>query len=155
MNYEILCLKCSRTLGNLWKFNLIKIYTHFCCNHPYVPLGKISCCANFVDLERNYHYFYQLCESPEVHLLLLENSLEEIYITFKKLSIDFGHVAHVFSNISIIPKLGIINSLFYRFLWQVVSFNFLCLKWLVYLLERFCVVEIVVTFQKWSSFFMK
>jgi hypothetical protein len=28
------------------------------------------------------------------------------------------------SNISIIPKLGIINSLFYRFLWQVVSLNF-------------------------------
>jgi len=121
-----------------------------------VPIGEISCCANFVDPKRNDHCFYQLCESLEVHLLLFENSLEEIYIIFKKSGIDFGHVAHVLSNNSIIPKLGIINSLFYRFLWQVVGLNFvLCLKWLVYLLERFCVVDIVVTFHKWSSFFMK
>jgi hypothetical protein len=89
-------------------------------------------------------------------LFFFDKILEEIYIIFSKLGIDFGHVAHLLSNISITPKLGIMNNLSYKFFVASCKFEFFwCLEWLVYLLERFCVMEIVVTPQKWSSFCMK
>jgi myosin-5 len=38
--------------------------------------------VQIADPERNYHCFYQLCASPEVHPLLFEDSLEAICILF-------------------------------------------------------------------------
>jgi myosin heavy subunit len=39
--------------------------------------------VQIADPERNYHCFYQLCASPEVHPLLFEDSLEAICILFQ------------------------------------------------------------------------
>lgn len=63
--------------------------------------------VQIADPERNYHCFYQLCASPEVHPLLFEDSLEAICILFQNQVLTFRHVLHVLCNISIAAKLGI------------------------------------------------